>query len=511
MPAGQAWPSGSGPRDTPVPIAEVDVDEWSARATGLAELDRVLGGGLVPGSVTLLGGEPGIGKSTLLLQAVAVDRRRRRQGALRLGRGVQAAGPPAGRAARRAAAEPWLASETSLPHILAFIDEVEPDGRGGRLHPDRARPRARLGPGVGGPGARVRRPAGGGGQGPRHRHRARRPRHQGRRPRRAPRARARGRHRAGLRGRPPPRPAPAAGGQAPLRLHRRAGPVRDDRRRPGRGARPEPAVPRRPAPGRVRARSWCPPWRATGPCWSSSRPWSPRRRLAAPRRSAQGLDSGRLSLLLAVLGERAGLAFAEPTSTPWPSAGCGSSEPGGRPGPGAGRGLGPRRRPLPPDLVACGEVGLGGELRQVVPDRPPPRRGRPAGVPPGRRAPPRRPTRPTASPRSASGPSPRPSRRRSRPSRVAAIRRAALPGPTQRRGGRHADPGSEWPRPGCGPSTRRDPRHRPRRHPRRPVLSRPPGGGPDRHGSGAVSAVRRSADRRHRGPRLHSPDAPPAQ
>ena len=40
-------------------------------ATGLEELDRVLGGGLVLGSVTLLGGDPGIGKSTLLLQAVA--------------------------------------------------------------------------------------------------------------------------------------------------------------------------------------------------------------------------------------------------------------------------------------------------------------------------------------------------------------------------------------------------------------------------------------------------------
>ena len=39
--------------------------------TGLAELDRVLGGGLVPGSAVLVGGEPGIGKSTLLLQAAA--------------------------------------------------------------------------------------------------------------------------------------------------------------------------------------------------------------------------------------------------------------------------------------------------------------------------------------------------------------------------------------------------------------------------------------------------------
>ena len=42
-----------------------------ARATGIAELDRVLGGGLVPASAVLVGGDPGIGKSTLLLQAAA--------------------------------------------------------------------------------------------------------------------------------------------------------------------------------------------------------------------------------------------------------------------------------------------------------------------------------------------------------------------------------------------------------------------------------------------------------
>jgi DNA repair protein RadA/Sms len=41
------------------------------RSSGMAELDRVLGGGLVPASATLVGGDPGIGKSTLLLQAAA--------------------------------------------------------------------------------------------------------------------------------------------------------------------------------------------------------------------------------------------------------------------------------------------------------------------------------------------------------------------------------------------------------------------------------------------------------
>jgi DNA repair protein RadA/Sms len=55
-----------------VPITEVDARAASARPTGLDELDRVLGGGLVPGAVVLLAGEPGVGKSTLLLEAGAL-------------------------------------------------------------------------------------------------------------------------------------------------------------------------------------------------------------------------------------------------------------------------------------------------------------------------------------------------------------------------------------------------------------------------------------------------------
>jgi DNA repair protein RadA/Sms len=51
-----------------VTLADVDPAACRPVPTGIAELDRVLGGGLVPGSVTLLGGEPGVGKSTLLLQ-----------------------------------------------------------------------------------------------------------------------------------------------------------------------------------------------------------------------------------------------------------------------------------------------------------------------------------------------------------------------------------------------------------------------------------------------------------
>ena len=51
----------------PTSLAEVELDDSVRMPTGIGELDRVLGGGLVPGSVTLVGGEPGIGKSTLLL------------------------------------------------------------------------------------------------------------------------------------------------------------------------------------------------------------------------------------------------------------------------------------------------------------------------------------------------------------------------------------------------------------------------------------------------------------
>lgn len=65
-------PRGAGAASTPVPVRLTDVDAGAQSRidTTLAEFDRVLGGGLVPGSVVLVGGEPGVGKSTLLLQAL---------------------------------------------------------------------------------------------------------------------------------------------------------------------------------------------------------------------------------------------------------------------------------------------------------------------------------------------------------------------------------------------------------------------------------------------------------
>jgi DNA repair protein RadA/Sms len=115
------------PTRPPVPIAEVDPTSFVARSTGVAELDRVLGGGLVPGSVTLLGGEPGIGKSTLLLQ-VAAEVAAAGARVLYLS-GEESAQQIRLRAERLGALHPslWLATEVAMPQVVGAIDEVAPD------------------------------------------------------------------------------------------------------------------------------------------------------------------------------------------------------------------------------------------------------------------------------------------------------------------------------------------------------------------------------------------------
>jgi DNA repair protein RadA/Sms len=113
----------AGPAAAASQITGIDAAVGRPVPTAVAELDRVLGGGLVPGSVTVVGGEPGIGKSTLLLQLAAawggpalyvsaeesaqqVRLRAERLGAVRDGL--------------------WLLPETAMPHIVAAIDEVQP-------------------------------------------------------------------------------------------------------------------------------------------------------------------------------------------------------------------------------------------------------------------------------------------------------------------------------------------------------------------------------------------------
>ena len=108
------------------PITEVDSREGTPVATAVPELDRVLGGGLVPGSVTLVGGEPGIGKSTLLLQ-VAAALARHGHPVLYVS-AEESAAQVRDRAERLGAMHDglWLLSETELPGILAALDEIGP-------------------------------------------------------------------------------------------------------------------------------------------------------------------------------------------------------------------------------------------------------------------------------------------------------------------------------------------------------------------------------------------------
>ncbi len=110
----------------PVPIGEVRVDEAPRLGTGVGELDRVLGGGLVPGSLVLLGGEPGIGKSTLLLQALEGLARAKRR--VLYVSGEESVQQTALRAGRLGARSPSLLvlAETQLEKILEQAEQLKP-------------------------------------------------------------------------------------------------------------------------------------------------------------------------------------------------------------------------------------------------------------------------------------------------------------------------------------------------------------------------------------------------
>ncbi len=120
--AGRGLDAAAGP----VPLAAVDAAGAARIPSGVPELDRVLGGGLVAGSVTLLGGEPGMGKSTLLLQALgAVAERGER---VLLVSAEESTAQARTRADRLGTLAPGLLvmGETSLPAIVAHALECEP-------------------------------------------------------------------------------------------------------------------------------------------------------------------------------------------------------------------------------------------------------------------------------------------------------------------------------------------------------------------------------------------------
>ena len=119
--------TAAGPVTSPaIPIGQVPVEDSLATSSGVPELDRVLGGGLVPGAAVLLAGEPGVGKSTLLLEVAAQTAR---SGVRTLYvTGEESASQVRLRADRTRGVhhQLFLAAETDLGAVLSHIDEVKP-------------------------------------------------------------------------------------------------------------------------------------------------------------------------------------------------------------------------------------------------------------------------------------------------------------------------------------------------------------------------------------------------
>ncbi len=118
----------SSPRAAALPISQVPAEASRARPTGVGELDRVLGGGIVPGSVVLLAGEPGVGKSTLALDVAARAARVGSPGPVLYLSGEESAAQVRLRAERIGALAPelLLAAENDLGRVLGHIEAADP-------------------------------------------------------------------------------------------------------------------------------------------------------------------------------------------------------------------------------------------------------------------------------------------------------------------------------------------------------------------------------------------------
>ena len=354
--------------------------------TGLPELDRVLGGGLVPGSVTVVGGEPGIGKSTLLLQ-VAARRVRAPEPPVLYVSGEESGAQVRDRAGRLGAMEPalWLLSETQVGAVVSAMDELSPalvvvDSIQTLVDPDVASS----------PGSvtQVRDTA----------HRLVQE--------------AKQRDVAVVLIGHVTKDGALAGPRVLEHVVDTVLSFEGDRHHALRLLR---AVKHRYGPTSelglfemaesglagvadasrlfLSDRVMGIPGSVVVPTLEGHRPLlvevqalvvpSP---LPTPRRSAQGFDQGRLALLVAVLSNRVGLPFVDRDVYASVVGGVRLGEPGSDLGICLALASALTSIAVPGDLIACGEVGLGGELRQVAQTPAPAGRGGAAGLPAGHRA-----------------------------------------------------------------------------------------------------------------------------
>lgn len=353
------------PSVPPVRISEIDPTEYAPQPTGVEELDRVLGGGLVPGSVTLLGGEPGIGKSTVLLQAaaeVAVSGR-----TVLYVSGEESPQQVRLRAERLGALHPrlWLASETVVPQVVGALDQVQPDLVIIDSVQTMVAPELSSSPGS---VAQVRESS----------------------YRLIQEAKRRGcamflvghvTKDGTLAG---PRVLEHAVDTVlafegdrhhALRLLRVVKHRFGSTESLGLFEMTEHGLKGVPDPSRlfladrrlqVAGSVVVPTLEGNRPLLVELQALVAQSALPSPRRSAQGVDGGRLSMLLAVLEKRAQMPTASLDVYALAVGGVKVSEPAADLGLCLALVSSALGRPLPPDLVACGEVGLGGELRQVA-------------------------------------------------------------------------------------------------------------------------------------------------
>ena len=118
--------AGAGVAGSARLYAEIEIEQHARLTTGIGEFDRVLGGGVVPGSLVLLGGEPGIGKSTLLLQAAA--NMARAVGPVLYSSGEESEHQIKSRGERLSVGDAplYLLAETCLERILEEIARIKP-------------------------------------------------------------------------------------------------------------------------------------------------------------------------------------------------------------------------------------------------------------------------------------------------------------------------------------------------------------------------------------------------